>query len=174
MTQHQVEAVAVPGLVIRTARETDLLRLASLDQAVFAPVHYPLFVLRQLFDVHHHTFLVGEYERRIRGYALSAPCSVGGSAWLLGLGVQPEYRGLGIGPALLVNAMARLRALRLQDVRLTVRQDDTSLVRFYEAAGFGVEAVRPDYLGPGEDRMVMVARLDGPASEGIAPTTTAT
>ncbi|KAA2266488.1 GNAT family N-acetyltransferase [Solihabitans fulvus] len=148
------------GLVIRPVQERDLGWLVELERLIFGNVSYPYFVLRQLFDIHQRHWLVAERDDQPCGYVLGAPSSDGHSGWLLGLGVHPDHRGLGLGAELTARSLRLLRDAAVRQVRLTVEPDSAVLVRLYEAAGFRVERTVRDYLGPGEDRTIMVAHLD--------------
>lgn len=58
----------------------------------------------------------------------------------LGMGVLAEYRGRGIGTALLSACLAKAEANGISRVVLEVRADNTNAIRLYEKAGFAVEA----------------------------------
>ena len=160
MTNCHTANVNIPGLVIRTADHNDLEQLSDLERLVFGRLSYPYFVLRQLLDVHRDHWLVADRDATICGYALAAPSADGHSAWLLGLGVRPDHRGLGLGSALLARSLDLLRMTPVHQVRLTVEPGHASLTELYSSAGFCAEVTIRDYLGPGEDRVVMVAHLE--------------
>ena len=52
------------------------------------------------------------------------------------VGVLPEYRGLGLGRALVLKALAGFREARLRRVYLEVTADNTPAVRLYRSLGF--------------------------------------
>ena len=61
-----------------------------------------------------------------------------------------------------VLALASLRLLKSVGVRrahLTVDPVNTAAISLYEQVGFGLRVLKKDYLGPGEDRIIMTAYL---------------
>ncbi|MAG92304.1 MAG: N-acetyltransferase [Planctomycetaceae bacterium] len=52
------------------------------------------------------------------------------------VGVVPEHRGLGLGRALLLKALAGFRSRRLRRVYLEVTAENAPAVRLYKSAGF--------------------------------------
>jgi ribosomal protein S18 acetylase RimI-like enzyme len=83
---------------------------------------------------------------------------------VLGMGVVPEFRGRGIGRALLDATLAAARRKGLARVDLEVRADNTAAIGLYRAAGFNVEGVKRDALrldGGRFDLVMMALHLDG-------------
>ena len=74
----------------------------------------------------------------------------------LGMGVLAEYRGRGIGTALLSACLAKAAAKGISRVVLEVRADNSNAIRLYETAGFTVEA-----------RMRNAMRFDGQYYEAL-------
>lgn len=60
----------------------------------------------------------------------------------LGMGVLPDYRGKGIGRALLSTCLEKARANGITRVELEVRVDNESAIRLYESVGFESEALK--------------------------------
>lgn len=58
---------------------------------------------------------------------------------IIGLGLMPEYRGRGIGAALMTAALERAWAKGFTRIELTVRTDNVRAKRLYERLGFNVE-----------------------------------
>lgn len=68
-----------------------------------------------------------------------------------GMYVPPEFRGRGIGKALLLDAIARARMLRgLEDLILAVTVGNAQARALYLAVGFASTAIEPRYLKVGE------------------------
>lgn len=63
----------------------------------------------------------------------------GHRGWLYTVAVLPEFRGRGIGTALVRHAVGALRAMGCPKVNLQVRASNTAVVGFYETLGFEVE-----------------------------------
>jgi ribosomal protein S18 acetylase RimI-like enzyme len=61
---------------------------------------------------------------------------------VLGLGILPEHRGRGIGPALIEAALAAAKASGLTRVELLVREGNGRAVALYERLGFVREGMK--------------------------------
>lgn len=156
-THQGVDAVHPDDLEvqIRLANEEDLADLLSVDGEAFGSLAYPPFVLRQLFDVHRDCWLVAEHRNALIGYSLAAPTLDRTEGWLLALAVRKTFRGQGHGRRLLAASLATLRKEGINTFRLTVDPNNADAVLLYERAGFLVEKMENDYLGPGEHRLLM-------------------
>lgn len=84
-------------------------------------------------------------------------------AGVLGLGVVPEYRGRGVGRALLETALREARRIGLARVELTVREPNRAAIALYEKVGFAVEGIKRDAVcteNGYEDLVLMALRFD--------------
>jgi RimJ/RimL family protein N-acetyltransferase len=61
---------------------------------------------------------------------------------VLGTGVHPDWRGKGIGKALMSAALARARQVGLERIALDVFASNTRAIAFYERSGFVHEGVK--------------------------------
>ena len=147
------------GMQIRLASVEDLADLVAVDVEAFGKLAYPMFVLRQLFDVHGDCWLVAEHSAGLIGYALSAPTLNRDTGWLLALAVSAEFRGRGYGRALLLKSLKILRANGIHELQLTVEPNNVPAISLYRNEGFVTKEVINNYLGPGEDRVVMELAL---------------
>ncbi|HPH96377.1 MAG TPA: GNAT family N-acetyltransferase [Anaerolineaceae bacterium] len=75
-----------------------------------------------------------------------------GLGWITTVGVVPEWRGQGVGSALMASCEAAMGCKR---VRLTVRISNASAIRLYERLGYGRVEVWRGYYRDGEDGVVM-------------------
>lgn len=144
---------------IRVAQPNEFDNLLDLDGAVFEDFAYPPFTLRQLLDLHREWWMVADHPDGLRGYSLGVPTFDRGRAWLLGLGVREQFRRRGYGKSLTRASMRRLADVGVPELYLTVEPDNRWALRLYRGLGFEVEGMGKDYLGPGEDRLIMVADL---------------
>ncbi|MDT7837123.1 GNAT family N-acetyltransferase [Aquabacterium sp. OR-4] len=64
----------------------------------------------------------------------------------LGMGLLPEYRGAGLGEALLRTCVAKAWAKGLARIELEARADNQRAIRLYERAGFEHECLKPRAL----------------------------
>jgi ribosomal protein S18 acetylase RimI-like enzyme len=76
------------------------------------------------------------------------------------LGVAPSRRGSGLGHELYERFFEAARAQGRTLVRCVTSPANEASVDFHRALGFEVERTVPDYDGPGEDRVLLVKRLD--------------
>jgi ribosomal protein S18 acetylase RimI-like enzyme len=149
-----------PALTIRAARETDLQELHRLDNDVFKVTPYPYYVLRQLFDVRPDGILVLDDGMRLHGYACFVTPPDGQLSWVLSLGVAPDRQGRGLGRRLMLEVLRQMRQDGVHEVRLSVEPTNLAAVSLYRSLGFTPEqGLRRDYLGPGEDRLIMSLSL---------------
>jgi ribosomal protein S18 acetylase RimI-like enzyme len=81
-------------------------------------------------------------------------------AYIHFVGVSPERRGQGIGSALYERFFEEVRSQGRSVVRCVTSPTNEDSLAFHEALGFEVERRVPDYDGPGEDRVLLVKRLD--------------
>ncbi|WP_194852712.1 N-acetyltransferase [Nocardia sp. SYP-A9097] len=132
--------------------------MQDLEKSVFAHLAYPYFVLRQLFDLHGPQWLVTEHDGQLGGYLLTA-LSCDGTAWLLGLAVAEDCRGLGYGRTLLETTLEHCRAEGADEVRVTVRSGNLAAQHLYKKVGFIWTKHETKYLGPNEPRDILVCRL---------------
>jgi ribosomal-protein-alanine N-acetyltransferase len=92
-------------------------------------------------------------------------CSVAGfcAFWLVldeihinNVAVRPQFRGRGIGSALLHQALAEAKRLGARRATLEVRASNTAARRLYERLGFYVAATRRNYYTkPVEDALIL-------------------
>ena len=68
--------------------------------------------------------------------------------------VLPEYRGNGVGKAVLNTLMYELKMRGVTVVFLEVESDNNNAIALYEKAGFTAYNSRKDYYGEGRDAML--------------------
>ncbi|MEW2492195.1 GNAT family N-acetyltransferase [Streptomyces nodosus] len=147
-------------LTMRGVTEQDLPELVRVDREAFPDDPYPLFVLRQLFDLHGENLLVLDDGKRLHGYALYVTTRDGYRSWVVSLGVTQDQRGRGLGRRLMLEVLRRQRAEGVREVRLTVEPANWAAITLYRSLGFSSDdGVRKDYFGAGEDRLVMTLGL---------------
>lgn len=142
-------------VTIRPATVVDLHRLADLDVEVFGHISYPLFVFRQFLDLVGPSLIVASRDDVLLGYALVSPTHEDRVGYFVSLGVREAARGSGLGRALARAGMQRLAELGIASVHLTVTPDNKPAIALYRSLGFTDSGLERDYLGPGEDRLVM-------------------
>jgi ribosomal-protein-alanine N-acetyltransferase len=149
---------------IRVAESRDLTEVGELDIEVFGSLAYPVFVLRQLFDVHLDCWLVAEHSTGLLGYSLGVPTTDGATGWILGLAVRPAFRRQHCGTRLTEASLRLLGSRKTRTAYLTVDPDNMAAVALYRKLGFTAGELFQDYLGPGEHRRLMTRDLRIPGS----------
>jgi len=94
---------------------------------------------------HGHVFWIVRVNEMDVGYA-SAYVD-GDRLWLKKLYVRDEFRGLGLGKALIEAALDHFTA---RELALYVNKDNTPAINYYLRSGFQVEAEVPVQMGPYE------------------------
>ena len=123
---------------IRKASLNDLKIVHEIETLSFNDGSYPLFVLRQLFDISEDYFLIAEEDGKILGYALGNLSVKDDQGWILSLGVHPEARGKQIGKTLTKKLIALLENNNSKEICLTVHPDNASAINIYKSLNFEI------------------------------------
>lgn len=82
-------------------------------------------------------------------------------AYLIGVSITKARRGKGLGTSLMRQSMQALKEENVDEVELTVDPGNGNAIRVYkDKLGFGVQGMRNDEYGAGEDRLVMIVKLN--------------
>ncbi|PQJ82213.1 GNAT family N-acetyltransferase [Polaribacter glomeratus] len=123
----------------------------EIDKKEFEPMNYPLFVLKQYYDLFSELFLVAENENKdILGYIIGGTNNSEG--WILSLATKSEYRGHGIGTKL---CKSLLNLINIDCILLTVHPDNSGAIHIYEKLGFKTSARKENYYGDHSPRNIM-------------------
>ncbi len=149
------------GLTIRHAEPSDYGRVIGVvntwwDGRPMAPM------LPKLFFVHFEsTSFVAEDERgELAGFLVGFLSQTNPEeAYVHFVGVDPRYRGSGLGRELYERFFAAARGSGCTIVRCVTSPANESSVAFHRSIGFEVERVDEDYDGSGEPRVLLVRRL---------------
>lgn len=142
-------------MVIRKANLGDLKIVHDIETESFGDGSYPLFVLRQLFDISSDYFLVAEKDGVLRGYILGNYSTQTNEGWILSLGVHPKARGENLGKLLAKKMIMLLEDANVLDISLTVHPENTAAIKIYEALDFEVMGSYSNYYFDHTDRLVM-------------------
>jgi ribosomal-protein-alanine N-acetyltransferase len=86
------------NIKIRKIGFTEIQDISEIDKREFEPMNYPLFVLKQYYDLFSELFLVAEDENKeILGYIIGGVTIAKNEGWILSLATKREYQGQGIG-----------------------------------------------------------------------------
>ena len=142
-------------ITIRKATLDDLKKVHEIETLSFNDGSYPLFVLRQLFDISEDYFLIAEEEDKILGYALGNLATKEEQGWILSLGVHPEARGKQIGKTLTKALIALLEDNDCKEICLTVHPDNASAIGIYKSFDFEIITASDNYYLDNEPRFLM-------------------
>ncbi|MEW6321785.1 MAG: ribosomal protein S18-alanine N-acetyltransferase [Acidobacteriota bacterium] len=137
------------------AGEADLAAVLEIEQASF---HNP--TTREWYEAElARPEVCFIYVLRTPGCAVAAFCAfwrVGDQIHINNLAVRPEWRGRGVGRALLAGVLEAAAGLGAPRATLEVRRSNEPARRLYEGAGFRVTGVRKAYYSqPIEDALVL-------------------
>jgi ribosomal protein S18 acetylase RimI-like enzyme len=127
-------------LKVRSFEEQDEAAVIRLWQTVFPdnpPWNVPAEDIRRKLAVQRELFLVGEYQGQIVATVLAG--YDGHRGWLHLVAVDPRFRRLGVGRAMMAEAERRLAEIGCPKVNLQVRAANETIVAFYRKLGYDVE-----------------------------------
>lgn len=156
------------GTHIRPATLADLSRIVEVDGACFTRP-WSEVSFRSLIAAEHVVFFVAEVtgddgERLLAGHGTLM--KLVDEAELTTLAVHPDFRGRGIGSALLDRILDAAVDARIRTVFLEVRASNEVAISLYRTRGFRHVGVRRQYYDrPTEDALVLRIRL----SAGLLP-----
>ena len=120
-------------------------------------------MLPQLFFVHFEgtSFVAEDEEGRLAGFLVGFLSQTDATdAYVHFVGVAPERRGSGLGRELYERFFDAAREDGRTTIRCVTSPANADSLAFHEALGFEIDKVAEDYDGPGEDRVLLVKRLD--------------
>lgn len=154
---HQTASYPV-DVLIAPASADDIPRVALLEKQLYGAQGYPLLFFYQALAQWPSTFVTLKQNQRVKGYCLMVPVARDTVSFMSVL-IGKSAQGNGFGKALMADSMSRVKHLGYRVAELTVSPDNTAAVKLYQRFGFEVERRIPDYLGPGEDRLLMRSQL---------------
>lgn len=147
-------------LTIRKAELRDLKAVKAIDQLLFGADSYPLFVLRQFYDITGDYLLVAETGGEVIGYMLSHLDQAKSQGWLLSLGVLPAHRGERIGEKLMAASMAAMEKQGASILYLTVHPDNAAGISIYTRLGFEMQEQVAGYYLDESPRLLMSRQVN--------------
>ncbi len=147
--------------IIRSATLQDIPSIKSIDQLLFQEDSYPLFVLRQFYDISAKYVKVAEVDGAVAGYIIAHYSPEQAIGWLLSLGVLPNFRGRRLGEQLMAACVEEMANLGAKEIFLTVHPDNASGLHIYTRMGFEVREEQSDYYFDSSPRRLMSRRFSG-------------
>jgi [ribosomal protein S18]-alanine N-acetyltransferase len=143
-------------MIIRRLLKNEIETVFQIEKEIFQPFNYPLFVLRQYYDLMSEYFLVAENEaNEIVGYVLGGFNLKDQTAWILSLATKNEFKKAGIGHELTKNLVERFHKNGIKSIRLTVEPDNTSALNLYQKLGFIQLENIENYYGDHSPRLLL-------------------
>ncbi|WP_106793269.1 GNAT family N-acetyltransferase [Aquimarina sp. Aq78] len=140
---------------IRPVTLSELERIYKIEENVFSPMNYPLFVIRQYYDLFSDYFLVAENEEKeIAGYVLGGINPKEKVGWILALATEKKFRKQGIGLKLISTVIKKINELDINSIVLTT-EPDSPAVDFYKKIGFEIIKNDSNYYGGNSQRVLM-------------------
>lgn len=145
--------VAQEMVQVRDAKPKDLPVIYEIAKDSFKDP-YPLRLLKQIYNTDPEGFLTAEKNRKIVGYIISM-VRWENTGHILAVAVDENYRREGVGTALIMKSIKRLRKNGADHVKLEVRVSNEAAQKFYGEIGFEPRKVVPEYYSDGEDAVTM-------------------
>lgn len=139
-------------VTIEPASLRDLNALRYVEKVCFPRDAWPLMDLIGVLTFPGVIRLKAVNTRDMVGFIAGDIRRLEGVAWIATLAVLPEFRGRGIGSALLQACEGRISVNR---IRLCVRISNNTAIRLYERFGYGRVGEWSRYYQDGESALVM-------------------
>jgi ribosomal protein S18 acetylase RimI-like enzyme len=146
----KIEERRTTEYVFRPARVEDIEALVDVENRCFDSDRLTRRSFQWTLTKGNATTIVAETQEGLVGYILVLYHGGTSLARMYSLAVLPEYRGQGIARRLVADAESAARDRDCVYMRLEVRSDNDSAIRFYESASYKAFGTWPDYY---EDHM---------------------
>jgi ribosomal-protein-alanine N-acetyltransferase len=140
---------------VETASIRDLSALRHVEKVCFPKDAWPLMDLIGVLTFPAVIRLKAMNSKEMVGFIAGDIRRLEGVAWIATVAVLPEYRGKGIGSALLQACEDRIP---LKRIRLCVRVSNDTAIRLYEHRGYERVGEWSKYYQDGESALVMEKR----------------
>ncbi len=154
----QSQSLAVASFDILPSHWRDLPSIHTLERACFGPDAWNwLELLSLLFSS--GVRLKAVADGRLVGFVAGERHPAEQCAWIVTIGVLPDYQRHGIGARLLIESEAQLN---MPAIKLTVRESNHSALALYRKLGYAPQHSVPRYYSDGETGVVMEKILSNP------------
>jgi ribosomal-protein-alanine N-acetyltransferase len=137
---------------IKLAGEDDIRKIVEIENVSFPSPWTENAFRHEIENPRAHLFVAAAEDGAISGYYDMWLYS--GEGHLLNICVAPEYRGKGLGKALLEHALATAENAGADGVYLEVRPSNDAAISLYEKYGFIQVGTRKGYYQDGEDALL--------------------
>lgn len=150
---------------LRRFREEDLEEVIRINRMCL-PENYSASFFIELYMNYPETFIVAEVGNRIVGYVMCR-IETGFSRFnlvkrghVISIAVLPGYRRMGIGEALLKEALRAMNEYYdVKECYLEVRVSNTPAINLYKKLGFEIERIIRGYYADGENAYLMRIKM---------------
>jgi len=142
--------------MILPATWRDLNTLRQVERVCFPKDAWPIWDLIGVLTLPNVVRLKAVVDDKMVGFIAADIRLSQGMAWIATIGVLPEYRGRGIGSALLE---ACEQQLQVDSIRLNVRVSNHPAIRLYKGFAYQQVGRWPHYYSDGEDALIMEKEL---------------
>jgi ribosomal-protein-alanine N-acetyltransferase len=149
---YTIPAQSDRSVPIETASLRDLNALRQIERVCFPLDAWPILDLISVLTYRGVVRLKAVKDNQMVGFIAGDVRRSEGIAWIATLAVLPEYRGQGIGSALLLACEAQIS---LSKIRLCVRPSNSVAIRIYERFGYERVGEWTRYYQDGESALVM-------------------
>jgi [ribosomal protein S18]-alanine N-acetyltransferase len=154
LTQPQTTTAA--SFEIQPSSWRDLLSIQALERACFGPDAWNWLELLSLLFLN-GIRLKALADGRLVGFVAGERKPAEGCAWIITIGVLPEYQRQGIGARLLAESEG---LLNMPVIKLTVRESNQGAIALYRKYGYQPQYTVPRYYSGGENGVVMEKALN--------------
>tara|TARA_R110002049_G_scaffold166451_1_gene332558 strand:- start:1612 stop:2070 length:459 start_codon:yes stop_codon:yes gene_type:complete len=144
------------NIEIRNVVKDDLPKIFQIEEDTFAPMHYPLFVLRQFYDILSDLFFVAVNEHNdIKGYSIGGIDHDSKMGWIFALAVVQSEQKKKIGQRITVELLKAFEDKNIGTVQLTTTPDNNAAIKLYEKLGFIKVTEKANYYLDNSPRLIM-------------------
>lgn len=149
------------NIEIRKVVKEDLIHIFQIEEEAFAPMNYPLFVLRQFLDILPDLFFVAVDElNQIKGYCFGGIDHESRIGWILALAVTKPNQRMKIGQLVTIELLTAFKNMKITTIHLTTTPDNTAAIKLYEKLGFEKVKEVMDYYFDGSPRIIMKIEIE--------------
>ncbi|AEC51827.1 acetyltransferase [Pyrococcus sp. NA2] len=154
MEENPPKKIPISLVTIRPAKLFDIAYIMRIEQLSFKE-KYPRGLFLTFLEANPDTFLVAEYNGKVIGYVMGylRPDMEG---HIMSIAVDPDYRGNGIGKALMIAVIEKLFKKGARWIGLEVRVSNKIAINLYKKLGFKIVKRIYSYYSDGEDAFYMV------------------
>lgn len=142
---------------IRHVNDRDISEVYNIELKSFK-YPYPLHLFIIYLKLFPELFLVVECENRVVGYGI-AVIEPGKTGHIVSIAIDPKYRGLGLGKALMKELEGKLKTYGAMKVKLEVSVNNNIAINLYKSLGYKITKRMSRYYPDGSDAYVMIKNL---------------